>query len=367
MSARLRLTLSYVGFLVVAGAALMAIGYTTLRFVPEGNLTGPAGFVPDREDLLRTFVPRALIALAGLAVVGFAGGWVLAGRMLRPLDRIGAVAREVAAGSLDHRVQLDGPRDEFRLLADTFDGMLDRVQALVGEQQRFAVNAAHELRTPHAVAQAIIDLALADPEGRDVDEVLRRLDRTNRRGSDVVEALLALSALGAGQAIARVPVDVGEVAAAVVEELRPAADAAGIAVTAELDEADTDGHPTLVRQLVANLVGNAIAHNSGPGGRVEVRTAADEDGAVELRVRNTGPVVAPALLPTLTEPFVRGAGRVAAAGSSGGGSGLGLALVARVVAAHGAEMRIEAPPDGGLDVRVTFPPPADGPGAAVQG
>lgn len=359
MSARLRLTLSYVGFLVVAGAALMVVGYTTLRFVPEGNLTGPAGFVPDRGDLLGTFVPRALIGLAGLAVVGFAGGWVLAGRMLRPLDRIGAVAREVAAGSLDHRVELDGPRDEFRALADTFDGMLDRVQSLVDEQQRFAANAAHELRTPHAIAQAIIDLAIADPDGRDVDEVLRRLDTTNRRGTEVVEALLALSALGNGQATARVPVDVGEVAAEVVEDLRHAADDAGIEVVAALEEADTDGHPTLVRQLVTNLVGNAIAHNTGPGGRVEIRTAAADDGAVELRVRNTGPVVAPATLPTLTEPFVRGAGRVAAGGS--GGSGLGLALVARVAAAHDAALRLEAPTDGGLDVRVTFPPPADGP------
>lgn len=359
MTARLRLTLSYTGFLVLAGAALLAVGYVTLRFVPEGNLPSEAGFIPNRGDLLGYFLPRALLALAALTVVGLVGGWLLAGRMLRPLERISTVAREVAAGSLDHRVHLDGPRDEFRLLADTFDGMLDRVQAQVQEQQRFAANASHELRTPYAVAQSVIDVARSDPAGRDVDEVLRRLDVTNRRGMEIVEALLTLSALDHGQATVRVPVDLAEVAADVLEDLRPVAEAGGIALTSVLDDGDTDGHPTLLRQLVSNLVLNGIHHNTGPGGSVELRTEAAEDGSVQLRVRNTGPRVAPDQLTTLTEPFVRGAGRVAEAGTRG--SGLGLAIVARVAATHAAELRLDAPPAGGLDVRVTFPAPADGP------
>jgi len=228
MSARLRLTLSYVGFLVLAGVALMAIGYTTLRFVPEGNLPSEAGFIPNRGDLLRTYLPRSLVVLAGLAAVGLVGGWFLAGRMLRPLDRISAVARRVADGSLEHRVRLDGPRDEFRLLGDTFDGMLDRVQAQVEEQQRFAANASHELRTPYAIAKSVIDVAIADPAGRDVDEVLRRLDVTNRRGMEIVEALLALSALDHGQLTVRVPVDLAEVAADVVDDLQPVAQDSGV-------------------------------------------------------------------------------------------------------------------------------------------
>lgn len=355
MSARLRLTLSYTGFLVLAGAALMLVAYVTLRFVPEGDLTNAGGFVPDRSDLLRYFVPRALLVLAGLTVVGFAGGWLLAGRMLRPLERISAVARRVSDGSLDHRVRLDGPRDEFRLLADTFDGMLDRVQAQVQEQQRFAANASHELRTPYTIAKSVIDVAMSDPGGRDVDEVLRQLDVTNRRGIEVVEALLALSALDHGQATHRVPVDLAELAADVVEDLGPMARAGGIELESALDDGDTDGHPTLLRQLVSNLVLNGIRHNTGPGGRVEIHTEAADDGSVELRVRNTGPRITPALLTTLTEPFVRGAGRVAQA--DGRGSGLGLAIVARVAAAHDARLRLDAPDAGGLDVRVTFPAP----------
>jgi two-component system sensor histidine kinase VanS len=358
MSARLRLTLSYMGFLVLAGTALLAIVYVTLRYVPEGNLTGESGFVPNRSDLLRAFLPRALVVLAGLAVVGLVGGWFLAGRMLRPLERISAVARRVAEGSLAQRVRLDGPRDEFRLLADTFDGMLDQVQTQVEEQQRFAANASHELRTPYAIAKSVIDVAISDPGGRDVDEVLRQLDLTNRRGMEIVEALLALSALDHGQATGRVPVDLAEVAAEVVKDLLPVAHATGIELTSALDDGDTDGHPTLVRQLVSNLVLNGIHHNTGPGGHVEIRTRAADDGSVTLRVLNTGPVIAPALLTTLTEPFVRGAGRVATAGNRG--SGLGLAIVARVAATHDADLRLDAPETGGLDVRVTFPAPADG-------
>ena len=226
------------------------------------------------------------------------------------------------------------------------------------EQQRFAANASHELRTPYAIAKSVIDVAISDPDGRDVDEVLRQLDVTNRRGMEIVEALLALSALDNGQATARVPVDLAEVAADVVEDLRPVAHATGIELTSALDDGDIDGHPTLVRQLVSNLVLNGIRHNTGPGGRVEVRTRSADDGSVELRVLNTGPVIAPALLTTLTEPFVRGAGRVTQDGNRG--SGLGLAIVARVAATHDADLRLEAPESGGLDVRVTFPAPADG-------
>jgi two-component system sensor histidine kinase VanS len=356
VSARLRLTLSYAAIVVASGVALMAVVFWVLRFVPEGNLTADGTFAPDRSDLLRAFLPRALEVLAGLVVVGLAGGWLLAGRMLRPLDRIGAVARRVAAGSLDHRVHLDGPHDEFRVLADTFDAMLDRVQAQMDERRRFAANASHELRTPYTISRSVIDVALADPDGRDVDEVLRRLDVTNRRGMEAVEALLALSTLDHGAAVDRVPVDLAEVAAEVLEELRPEADAAGVALVGELGEGDTDGDPALVRQLVSNLVINSIRHNLPAGGRAELQTGTEGDGHVALRVRNTGPVVAPDVLSTATEPFVRGAGRVAH-GTSQRGSGLGLAIVARVAAAHDAKLHLDAPGEGGLDVRVSFPKP----------
>lgn len=363
MSARLRLTLSYAGFLVVAGAAQAALLVYVLRFVPAGNLVlDGGGFVPDRDDLLQALLPRIGQVLAALAIVGLVGGWFLAGRMLWPLARINAVARSVAAGSLDDRVRLGGRDDEFRQLSDTFDQMLDRLQQSFDEQRRFAANAAHELRTPYAVTKSMLDVARADPAGQDVERLVRRLADTNRRGIEIVEALLALATLDHGLVPDRSPVDLTETVAEVVDDLRPLAADAGVAFTGVLGEGDIDGSPTLVRQLVSNLVANGIRHNVRDGW-VEVSTASLPDSSVELSVRNSGAVVDQRLLARLTEPFVRGAGRVAAsrpgaATSAHEGSGLGLALVARVAAVHGAALTIDAPAEGGLHVRVRFPAPS---------
>lgn len=366
MSARLRLTLSYAGFLVVAGVALVALLVYVIRFVPEGNLSLPAGegspglFVPDRGDLLTALWPKAWLVLGALAVVGLVGGWFLSGHMLRPLARIHAVTQQVAAGSLDHRVRMTGPRDEFRQLGDTLDTMLDRLQASLDEHRRFAANASHELRTPYAVERSLLDVALADPAGVDVPELLHRLDRTNRRGIETVEALLALAALDQGRTPARTPVDLAEVTASVLADLASLAGQAGVEVAPELGEGDLDGVEPLVRQLVTNLVLNGVRHNTGPGGRVTVTTGTADDGRAHLRVVNTGPVVPAHLLGTLTEPFVRGGGRVSATSDAPAGSGLGLTIVARVAAVHGADLRLAAPPAGGLDVRVVFPAPGGG-------
>ena len=361
MSARLRLTLSYAGFLLVAGIALMALVVYILRFVPEGNIDNGGPFMPDRSDLLDALWPRVWQVLLVLVVIGFGGGWFLAGRMLRPLQRINGVARRVAAGSLDHRVHLDGPHDEFRELAETFDSMLDRLQGAFDEQRRFAANAAHELRTPYAIERSMLDVALADPAAIDIARLLRRLDETNRRGIEVVEALLALATIEAGHTIDRTPVDVAEVVADVIRDLRPLADQAGVGITAEVGEGDIDASATLVRQLVANLILNGIRHNRAADGWLEVRTGTVADGCVELTVRNSGPVVAAEVLGTLTEPFVRGVGRVgsrsAGPGLAPAGSGLGLALVARVADVHGAVLDLSARPAGGLDVTVRFPAP----------
>ena len=370
MSARLRLTLSYAGFLVVAGLALVALLVYVIRFVPDGNLStvqpegsgAPALFVPNRGDLLRALWPKAWMVLALLAVVGLAGGWFLAGRMLRPLDRIHRVTQQVAAGRLDHRVRMTGPRDEFRELADTLDTMLDRLQASLDEHRRFAANASHELRTPYAVERAMLDVALADPAGVDVPRLLHRLDRTNRRGTETVEALLALAALDQGRTPARTPIDLAELTAAVVAELAPVAAQEQIDVRTELGEGDLDGVEPLVRRLVANLVLNGIRHNTGPGGSVHVTTGSTDDGGAHLWVANTGPVVPPHLLGTLTEPFVRGEGRVAPGADSPTGSGLGLAIVARVAQEHGATLHLAAPATGGLQVTVVFPGSGPGPG-----
>jgi two-component system sensor histidine kinase VanS len=370
VSARLRLTLSYAGFLLLAGVALIALLFYIIRFVPEGNLTIPGGivgdgergspsvFIPDRGDLLAALWPRTWQVLIVLAVIGFVGGWFLAGRMLRPLERINTVATRVANGALDGRVRLDGPHDEFRQLADTFDLMLDRLQLALDEQRRFAANAAHELRTPYAVERSMLDVALADPAGQDVEQLLRRLDETNRRGIDVVEALLALASIDGSQTITRVPIDVAETVTDVIERLRPLADEAGVSLLTEIGDGDIDGSPTLIRQLVANLILNGIRHNVGAGGTVQIRTETSDDGAVSVHVSNTGPIVPPDLLARMTEPFVRGTDRVNSrpegARSSTEGSGLGLALVARVADVHGAELELTARERGGLAVRVRF-------------
>jgi two-component system sensor histidine kinase VanS len=362
VSARLRLTLSYAGFLLLAGAALIALLFYIIRFVPDGTIDTRGGlFVPDRGDLLDALWPRVWQVLIVLAVIGFVGGWFLAGRMLRPLERINTVAARVRDGALDGRVRLSGPHDEFRQLADTFDSMLDRLQRVLDEQRRFAANAAHELRTPYAIERSMLDVALADPAGQDIHQLVRRLDETNRRGIDVVEALLSLASIDASRDIDRAPIDIAETVSEVVRQFRPLADDGGVRIVSELGEGDIDGSPVLVRQLISNLLLNGIRHNIRPGGTVEVRTETHADGAVTLSVSNTGPLVPAELLLKITEPFVRGTDRVNSRPdqprSSTEGSGLGLALVARVADAHDAALDIRALGTGGLTVRVRFPAP----------
>jgi two-component system sensor histidine kinase VanS len=359
VSARLRLTLSYAGFLVIAGIALIALVFYILQYVPDsGNLSDNGAFIPNRGDLLAALWPRTWQLIVVLALIGVVGGWFLAGAMLRPLDRINAVARRVDAGAFDHRVHLRGRKDEFSELADTFDSMLDRLQGSFEEQRRFAANAAHELRTPYAIERSMLDVALSDPAHVDLDQLLRRLDETNRRGIEVVEALLALASIDDGRELPRSPVDATETVAAVIRELRPLADAAGVTVVAELGECDIDGSPPLVRQLASNLILNGIRHNVEKDGWIAVRTTTESDGAVELSVSNSGPTVPPELLGRLTEPFVRGVSRVGTRANSTKGSlegtGLGLALVSRVAQVHGATLALAAPETGGLIATVRF-------------
>jgi two-component system sensor histidine kinase VanS len=360
MSVRWRLTLSYAGFLLIAGVAMLAVVFYILRFVPEGNITSDSGFVPNQGDLVAALWPRVWQVLAVLAVVGLAGGWLLAGSMLRPLQRIHDVAVKVAAGSLDQRVALSRRSDELGQLAETFDSMLERLEHAFDEQRRFAANASHELRTPYAISRSILDLARAAPEQVDMAEVIARLDATNRRGSEAVEALLVLASLDHTESIARAPVDIAEVVTDVVDEFRPLAADAGVRITSTIGECDIDGNETLIRHLVSNLVQNAIRHNLAADGFAEVATATLPDGRIELAVTNSGAQIPDALLSTLTEPFVRGAGRVTSPDAGGpirAGSGLGLAIVERIAEAHDASLELRARDEGGLAVVVRFPTP----------
>src|SRR5438067_7633427 len=253
LSVRLKLTLSYAGFLMLAGAVLLAAGYFSLS---RGVHPGVIFLVQSHAALLRYFAPIAAMVMAFLLVFGLLGGWILAGRMLAPLTRITDATRVAATGSLSHRIELEGRQDEFRELADSFDAMLARLEAHVAEQQRFAANASHELRTPLAIAQTLLDVARNDPN-RDTDELVDRLHAVNTRAIDLTEALLLLSRADQ-RSFTRVPVDLSLIAEEATETLLPFAEKHGVTVETSGDVTPTIGSPALLLQLSTNLVHNAI-------------------------------------------------------------------------------------------------------------
>lgn len=353
MSGRLKLTLSYAGFLMIAGVLLLAVVVVfLLRYVPDGNIRTLGPFVPNRSDLVRAFVPPTIVALGFLLLLGLVGGWFLAGRMLAPLVRLNDSARLAADGSLSHRVNMAGPRDEFRDLADVFDTMLARLESHVEEQRRFAANASHELRTPLAISQTMLDVAQNDPE-RDVDTLIARLQDVNARAIALTEALLLL-ARAEGGAFERERVDLSLLAEEAVETLHPLADRRGVALDVDGAPVFAEGSPALIQQLIVNLVHNAIVHNLATGGRVRVRTEADAETAL-LIVENTGDPLAPDRVATFDEPFQRGADRARRSGRDHVGAGLGLPIVAGIVRAHGGALRLAPRGGGGLIATVRLP------------
>src|SRR5215217_1382225 len=302
LSVRLKLTLSYAGFLMVAGVLLLAVVWVfLLRYVPDRPIIA-LGFIPNRSDLLRAFAPKAAIALGFLLVFGLVGGWLLAGWMLAPLTRITDATRMAATGSLSHRIRLPGRRDEFRELADAFDTMLERLEAQVAEQQRFAANASHELRTPLAVTQTLLDVARKDPS-RDNGELVERLHAVNARAIDLTEALLLLSRADQ-RSFVREHVDLSLIAEEATETLLPLAEKHGVTIQTSGDITPTIGSHALLLQMTTNLVHNAIAHNLPDGGAVWVTTSAHPT-TVALTVENTGATLTPQLAATLAEPFQR--------------------------------------------------------------
>ncbi|MEU0246371.1 HAMP domain-containing sensor histidine kinase [Streptomyces sp. NPDC006235] len=350
LSARLKLTLSYAGLVLVTGAVLLAVVWVfLLRYVPD-NSQGLLGISPNRYLLSRIFGRAAAVALAFLLVFGLVGGWILAGRMLAPLDRITAAARLAGTGSLSHRVRMEGRRDEFRELADTFDTMLEQLESHVAEQQRFAANASHELRTPLAISQTLLDVARKDPT-RDRDELIERLHAVNTRAIGLTEALLLLSRSDRGT-FTRESVDLSLIAEEAAETLLPLAEQRGITLDVTGGAARAVGSAELLLRMVTNLVQNALVHNLPAGGTVTVHTEA-RGGTSVLRVENTGGRLPPDLVPTLTEPFQRGTER--ARTDEHAGAGLGLAIVDSVVRAHAGTLHLTPRPAGGLLVTVRLP------------
>ncbi|ATL25105.1 putative two-component system sensor kinase [Streptomyces formicae] len=355
LSVRLKLTLSYAGFLMLAGALLLvAVGVFLLR---QGWLqTNESGAVRVTPGTLfvRSFAPTAAGVMVFLLVFGLLGGWLLAGRMLAPLDRITHATRTAAAGSLSHRIRLPGRKDEFRELADAFDMMLAQLEAHIAEQQRFAANASHELRTPLAISKTLLDVAHTDPD-HDTGELIDRLRTVNTRAIDLTEALLLLSRANQ-RSFTREKVDLSLVAEEVAETLYPFAERHGVTLRTSGDIVSTSGSPALLLQLTTNLVHNAIVHNAPGRGTVWVHTSAHA-GAVVLAVENTGEHLTPQLVATLTEPFQRGTERVH---TDQAGVGLGLAIVKTITEAHDGTLTLTPRPAGGLRVTVELPPASGG-------
>jgi len=346
LSVRLKLTLSYAGFLMLAGGVLLVAGYFSLS---RGVHPGVIFMVRSHSDLWRDFAPLAAIVMGFLLVFGLVGGWLLAGRMLAPLTRITDATRVAADGSLSHRIQLPGRSDEFRELADSFDAMLARLEAHVAEQQRFAANASHELRTPLAITQTLLDVARNDPN-RDKGELVDRLHAVNTRAIDLTEALLMLSRADQ-RSFARERVDLSLVAEEAAETLLPLAEKRGAAIEMSGEMAHAVGSHALLLQLSTNLVHNAIVHNLPEHGNVWVRTSVQPKSAV-LTVENTGEQLTPQVVATLAEPFLRGTERIR---RDHAGVGLGLAIVKSITQAHGGTLTLSPRPDGGLCVGVELP------------
>jgi two-component system sensor histidine kinase VanS len=354
---RVQLTLSYAAFLLLVWIALFAVGFLVLRFVPDENLvtTSPGSFpAPRQSDLVEVFVRYAVWALLALTTLGLGGGWLIAGHMLKPLNRMAAAARMVRDGSLNHRIRLSGRRNELTELADTFDDMLDRVQRSVDEHRRFAANASHELRTPHAVIRTMLEVAQSSPGSLDVDRLLQRLTETNERSISLTQALLDLADADHSRR-PLVPLDLDDTVALVAREVADDVNRARLNVIMHLNGGMILGDQILLRQLVSNLLRNAIFHNIADG-EIHISTSHTPVGGSTLQITNTGPIIDPAVLKTLTEPFTRGSGRTRRAGEHHTGSGLGLAIVASIARVHSATLNLSASEQGGITVCVGFAP-----------
>ncbi|MFF4750475.1 sensor histidine kinase [Streptomyces sp. NPDC002514] len=377
---RIRLTLLYGGMFLIAGILLLSIIYlvaanalnvgSELPFkILSGSVSSSSCNFPSapsaaelnnamndcvnqqRQHALDDLLSRSLLALLGLAVIAFAFGYAMAGRVLSPLGRITRTARAVAGSDLSRRIELDGPDDELKELADTFDDMLERLQRAFTAQQRFVGNASHELRTPLAINRTLLEVHLSDPEAPvELQQLGKTLLATNERSEQLVEGLLLL-ARSDNQIVERGPVDLAEVASQAIDQVHAEAEAKGVRITGERGPAVIQGNGVLLERIALNLVQNAVRYNVPEDGWVEVTTEVQHGQAV-LSVSNTGPVVPAYEIDNLFEPFRRL--RTERTGSDKG-VGLGLSIVRSVTRAHGGHISAQPREGGGLMMRVTLP------------
>jgi signal transduction histidine kinase len=379
---RIRLTLLYGGMFLIAGILLLSIIYllaaqalnvgSELPFkIVEGRVSSSLCNIPNgksipaselnsvlsdcvnqqRQHALDVLLSRSLMALLGLAIIAFAFGYAMAGRVLSPLGRITRTARRVAGTDLSRRIELDGPDDELKELSDTFDEMLDRLERAFTAQQRFVGNASHELRTPLAINRTLLEVHLSDPGAPvELQQLGKTLLATNERSEQLVEGLLLL-ARSDNQIVERKPVDLAEVASQAIDQARSEADEKGVRIRGERKEAVVQGNGVLLERIALNLVQNAIRYNVPEDGWVQVDTEAQHGQAV-LVVANTGPVVPAYEIDNLFEPFRRL--RTERTGSDKG-VGLGLSIARSVARAHGGRITATPREGGGLVMRVTLP------------
>ena len=390
---RVRLTLLYAVAFFLAGAALVALMYLFLGQALDRQLTGRLGatqhlpdqvatergstqlahqlqanlraqFEQDRDDTLNTMLTASLIALGVVGVTAGGFGWLLAGRALHPLQQITRTARRVADGRLHERIAFDGPHDEVKDLADTFDVMLERLDRAFDSQRRFVANASHELRTPMAINRTLIEVALDNPHA---DEPLRQLGgallAVNQRQERLLDGLLTLASSEERISDA-VAVDLTDIARHVIVESRGAAQTADVNLRTDLESAPVAGDPLLLERLTQNLLDNAIRYNLPENGEVTITTGI-VGGTAYLSVENTGPPVPAYDIPSLFEPFRRlpNAERLvdATRTSNSRGAGLGLSIVRSVAQAHGGEVQATPREGGGLTMEVRLPAAAQRP------
>ncbi|MFI2238158.1 sensor histidine kinase [Streptomyces chrestomyceticus] len=378
---RLRLTLLYGALFLVTGVLLLTVVYLLVAGrppwagveppAPPAASVTPSGLglgadVPaptvdleqqlqqQRSDYLEKLLTSSGIALVLLTFLSVWLGWLMAGRALRPLRTMADTAKEISASDLHRRLGAPGPSDEIKDLADTFDALLDHLEGAFEAQRRFVANASHELRTPLTFERSLLEITLADPDASaaELRETCVRVLGSNARQEKLIEALLTLARSQRGLD-RRVPVDLAALAADQLDRPRDTDGPAGVRIGGELAPAAVLGDPPLVERLIINLVDNAVRHNV-PDGQVRVRTGL-RAGRPALSVRNTGPEVLPSQLELIFQPFQR-----LRATRLGGhdGQGIGLSIVAAIAAAHDADLHAEALPEGGLEIRVEFPPVA---------
>jgi signal transduction histidine kinase len=369
-TARLRLTLLYGSLFTLAGAALLGFTYWLFDRATAGKTILPQprhqtmrlhkdlpyqefaqAYIHQHALDLHTLLTQSGIALVVMAALAFALGWMVAGRVLRPLRTITATARAISATSLHERLALAGPDDEFKELADTLDELLARLEASFTAQRNFVANASHELRTPLTLDQTLLELTLRDPDatierwrtcGQEVLQSSRQQER-------ILDALLTLATSQAGIA-RRKPTDLSKIMAARLLTASGQIDSQQLHIHTSLRPAALHGDPDLIGRLAANLIDNAVQHNV-PDGTITLTTA-KQDGHAVLSVTNTGPLIPPAEIGRLFEPFQR---LTTTRTTNDSGHGLGLSIVRAIATAHGATIAAHARPEGGLRIRVSFP------------